>query len=130
MNLRGRNKVSPEFSMSSMTDIVFLLLLFFLLTSPSITPQALDLLLPSSSGKTKTQGKVSVSISKEGDFYVNATKVTPEEMEGAILAVLAGKDKPSIILRADKTSEVGKSVMVMDIANKNKIQIVLATQPD
>jgi biopolymer transport protein ExbD len=113
-----------------MTDIVFLLLVFFLLTSPSITPQALDLLLPSSSGKTKTQGKVSVSISKEGDFYVNATQVTVEEMESAILAELSGKDSPSIILRADKTSEVGKSVMVMDIANKNKIQIVLATQPN
>lgn len=68
MNLRGRNKVSPEFSMSSMTDIVFLLLVFFLLTSPSITPEALDLLLPSAGGKTQTQGKVTVSISKEGVF--------------------------------------------------------------
>jgi biopolymer transport protein ExbD len=130
MKLRGRNKVSPDFSMSSMTDIVFLLLVFFLLTSPSITPQALDLLLPSSSGKTKTQGKVTVSISKEGDFYVNATQVTPEEMERAILAELTGKEKPSIILRSDTQSEVGKSVMVMDIANKNNIQIVLATQPN
>ena len=130
MNLRGRNKVSPEFSMSSMTDIVFLLLVFFLLTSPSITPQALDLLLPSSNGKTKTQGKVTVSISKEGDYYVNADKVEPEMMEQSILALLDGKEKPSIILRADTTSEMGKSVFVMDIANKNDITCVLATKPN
>ena len=51
MNLRGRNKVSPEFSMSSMTDIVFLLLVFFLLTSPAITPDALDLILPKAKEK-------------------------------------------------------------------------------
>lgn len=130
MNLRGRNKVSPEFSMSSMTDIVFLLLVFFLLTSPSITPQALDLLLPSSSGKTKTQGKVTVSISKEGDYYVNADKVAPEAMEATIVGLLEGREKPSIILRADTTSEVGKSVLVMDIANRNNIACVLATKPN
>lgn len=116
--------------MSSMTDIVFLLLVFFLLTSPSITPQALDLLLPSSSGKTKTQGKVTVSISKEGDYYVNADKVEPEAMEFTIVGLLEGKEKPSIILRADTTSEVGKSVLVMDIANRNNIACVLATQPN
>jgi len=57
MNLRGRNKISPEFSMSSMTDIVFLLLVFFLLTSPAITPDALDLILPKAKGKSTNQQK-------------------------------------------------------------------------
>ncbi len=55
MNLRGRNKISPDFSMSSMTDIVFLLLVFFLLTSPAITPDALDLILPKAKGKSTNQ---------------------------------------------------------------------------
>ena len=66
MNLRGRNKVSPEFSMSSMTDIVFLLLVFFLLTSPAITPDALDLILPKAKGKSTNQQKASVSITPCG----------------------------------------------------------------
>jgi biopolymer transport protein ExbD len=128
MNLRGRNKVSPEFSMSSMTDIVFLLLVFFLLTSPSITPEALDLLLPSAGGKTQTQGKVTVSISKEGVFYVDATQVPEEALETRILSVLQGKEKPTIMLRSDKDASVRHSVRVMDIANRNKIQIVLAVK--
>ena len=76
MNLRGRNKVSPEFSMSSMTDIVFLLLVFFLLTSPAITPDALDLSLPKAKGKSTNQQKASVSITKDGAYYVNKERVS------------------------------------------------------
>ncbi|MGB3590808.1 MAG: biopolymer transporter ExbD [Nonlabens sp.] len=130
MNLRGRNKVSPEFSMSSMTDIVFLLLVFFLLTSPSITPQALDLLLPSASGKTKTKAKLTVSISEDGVFYVNADEVSDDLLEQKILDIARGMDKPSIILRGDKRADLGRAVRVMDVANKNNILVVLATQPD
>jgi|TARA_R110000751_G_scaffold78129_1_gene157568 biopolymer transport protein ExbD len=111
-----------------MTDIVFLLLVFFLLTSPSITPEALDLLLPSAGGKTQTQGKVTVSISKEGVFYVDATQATEEDLETKILSVLQGKEKPTIMLRSDKDAAVRHSVRVMDIANRNKIQIVLAVK--
>ncbi|MEN8817291.1 MAG: biopolymer transporter ExbD [Nonlabens sp.] len=128
MNLRGRNKVSPEFSMSSMTDIVFLLLVFFLLTSPSITPEALDLMLPSAGGKTQKQGKVTVSISKDGVFYVDATQATEEDLESRILSVLEGKDKPTIMLRSDENAAVGHTVKVMDIANRNKVQVVLAVK--
>ena len=79
MNLRGRNKVSPEFSMSSMTDIVFLLLVFFLLTSPAITPDALDLILPKAKGKSTNQQNASVSITKEGAYYVNKERVSEFE---------------------------------------------------
>ena len=76
MNLRGRNKISPEFSMSSMTDIVFLLLVFFLLTSPAITPDALDLILPKAKGKTTNVQKASVSITSEGAYSVSYTHLT------------------------------------------------------
>ena len=84
MNLRGRNKVSPEFSMSSMTDIVFLLLVFFLLTSPAITPDALDLILPKAKGKTSNQQNLSVSITKDLDIYVNKERVLPNNLESFI----------------------------------------------
>jgi biopolymer transport protein ExbD len=113
-----------------MTDIVFLLLVFFLLTSPSITPQALDLLLPSSSGKTKTQGKITVSIAEDGTFYVNKDQVEDDELESALIALAQNMEKPTIMLRGDKRAGIGRAVKVMDIANKNKILIVLATQPD
>ncbi|MDP5044221.1 MAG: biopolymer transporter ExbD, partial [Leeuwenhoekiella sp.] len=90
MNLRGRNKVSPEFSMSSMTDIVFLLLVFFLLTSPAITPDALDLILPKAKGKTSNQQNLSVSITKDLDIYVNKERVTQANLESFINSELVG----------------------------------------
>lgn len=130
MNLRGRNKVSPEFSMSSMTDIVFLLLVFFLLTSPSITPEALDLILPKASGKSSNVQNASVSISRDGIFYVNSTEVTPENIETELLKIMEGKEDPTIILRADGETAINSAVKVMDIANRNKFKIILAVKPE
>lgn len=130
MNLRGRNKVSPDFSMSSMTDIVFLLLVFFLLTSPSITPQALDLVLPNASGRSEKAQQASVSINKDGAFFVNSSEVTEELLESTIISTMEGQEKPTIILRADGDIALNKAVKVMDIANRNKINIILAVKPE
>ncbi|WOI21899.1 ExbD/TolR family protein [Nonlabens ulvanivorans] len=130
MNLRSRNKVSPDFSMSSMTDIVFLLLVFFLLTSPSITPQALDLILPSASGRSENKQQASVSITKDGAFFVDAIEVEEELLESMIIKTMDGQEKPTIILRADGDIALNKAVKVMDIANRNKINIILAVKPE
>lgn len=129
MNLRGRNKVSPEFSMSSMTDIVFLLLIFFMLTSPVITPEALDLILPKAKGKTTSQQNVSVSITKDLEFYINDEKVASSRVEAALKSKLRGVEDPTIILRAAEGVPIEKAVRIMDIANQNKYKIVLAVKP-
>lgn len=71
MNLRGRNKITPEFNMSSMTDIVFLLLIFFMIASTLVTTNAIDILLPKASGKTENKKSVSVSIKKDLTFYID-----------------------------------------------------------
>ncbi|WP_313114192.1 ExbD/TolR family protein [Aequorivita sediminis] len=130
MNLRGRNKVSAEFSMSSMTDIVFLLLVFFLLTSPAITPDALDLILPKAKGKTSNVQKASVSITKDGAYYVDKERVSEYSIENELKKVLAGQDEPTIILRAEEGVPIEDAVFVMDIANKNKFKVVLAVRPN
>lgn len=130
MNLRGRNKVSPEFSMSSMTDIVFLLLVFFLLTSPAITPDALDLILPKANGKSTTVQKASVSITADGAFYVNKERVSENGLESQIKAALAGQEEPTLILRAEEGVPIEDAVFVMDIANKNRFKVVLAVRPN
>ena len=130
MNLRGRNKVSPEFSMSSMTDIVFLLLVFFLLTSPAITPDALDLILPKAKGKTSNKQNLSVSITKDLDYYVNKERVTEDSIEGFITSQLVGVEDPTIILRAEEGVPIENAVKIMDIANRNKYKIVLAVRPN
>ncbi|HIB49243.1 MAG TPA: biopolymer transporter ExbD [Flavobacteriaceae bacterium] len=130
MNLRGRNKVSPEFSMSSMTDIVFLLLVFFLLTSPAITPDALDLILPKAKGKSTNQQKASVSITKDGAYYVNKERVSEYSIEKQLQTILAGQEEPTIILRAEEGVPIEDAVFVMDVANKNNFKVVLAVRPN
>lgn len=130
MNLRGRNKISPEFSMSSMTDIVFLLLIFFMLTSPAITPEALDLILPKAKGKTTTKQNISVSITKDLQIYINKERVSNSALEARLKTGLAGVEDPTIILRAEEGVPIEKAVNVMDIANRNKYKIVLAVKPE
>ncbi|MDN3724761.1 biopolymer transporter ExbD [Aequorivita sp. SDUM287046] len=130
MNLRGRNKISADFSMSSMTDIVFLLLVFFLLTSPAITPDALDLILPKAKGKTSNVQKASVSITKDGAYYVDKERVSEYSIESELKKVLAGQNEPTIILRAEEGVPIEDAVFVMDIANKNNFKVVLAVRPN
>lgn len=129
MNLRGRNKVSAEFSMSSMTDIVFLLLVFFLLTSPAVTPEALDLILPRAQGKTTNVHKASVSITKEGNYYVDNERVSEYGIEKKLKERLEGQEDPTIILRAEEGVPIEEAVFVMDLANRNKYKVILAVRP-
>jgi len=130
MNLRSRNKVSAEFSMSSMTDIVFLLLVFFLLTSPAITPEALDLILPKAKGKTTNVQDISVSITDKQQFYINEDRVSEEKLETLLSFKLNGKKNPTIILRTDIAVTMKNAVKVLDIAERNKYKVVLAVKPN
>ncbi|GGZ56962.1 ExbD/TolR family protein [Mesonia mobilis] len=129
MNLRGRNKVSPEFNMSSMTDIVFLLLVFFMLTSPAVTPEALDLLLPKAKGKTSNQQNVAVSINKDLEVFINSEQINKNQLEIELQRRLRGEEDPTIILRAEQSVPIQDAVNVMDIAKRNKYKIVLAVKP-
>ena len=129
MALRSRNKVSADFNMSSMTDIVFLLLIFFMLTSTLVSPNALKLLLPSSKARTLEKQTVSVSITKEIDFFINENKVQESNIEQELKLLLDNIDEAAIILHADKTVDIEHVVKVMDIAYRNKYKIVLATTP-
>lgn len=127
MNIKGRNKVSPEFSMSSMTDIVFLLLVFFMLTANS--PNALDLLLPKAKGKSTNTQNVSVSINKNLKYFIDKTEVDPANMEADLQQALKGIENPTIILRVEESVPIENAVTVMDIANKNQYKLILAVRP-
>lgn len=129
MAIRSRNKVSPNFNMSSMTDIVFLLLIFFMLTSTLVSPNALKLLLPSSSSKTLAPQTVSVSITKNLEYYVDREQVEFEFLEPIIKKKMGNNPENSIILHVDKQIAVEEAVKVMDIASRNKYKMVLATKP-
>jgi len=129
MNLRGRNKVTPEFNMSSMTDIVFLLLIFFMIASTLVTTNAIDILLPTASGKTENKKSVAVSIKKDLTFYIDDNRVGESVLENELISLLSNKDEPTIVLRAEKSVAVEHVVKVMDIANRNKFKVILAVKP-
>ncbi|MDC0304185.1 biopolymer transporter ExbD [Flavobacteriales bacterium] len=130
MGLRTRNKISPNFNMSSMTDIVFLLLIFFLITSTLVTTNALDLVLPSSNSKSVKKQTVSVSIDKGLNHFVDRDQVSVGSMENVIHQRLANADDKVIVLRVEKGVPIEYAVKVMDIAYQNKYKIVLATKPE
>lgn len=130
MAIKTRNKVSPNFNMSSMTDLVFLLLIFFMLTSTMVSPNALKLLLPSSSSKTLAPQTVSVSITKDLDFYIDQDKVEFEFLEPLLQKKMGNfGEEASIILHVDKQIAIEEAVKVMDIAARNNYKMVLATKP-
>ena len=130
MALRSRNKVSPNFNMSSMTDIVFLLLIFFMLTSTLVSPNALKLLLPNSKSKTLEKQTISISIDKDINFYIDEYQVDITELETRLINILSSELEPAIILHSDKSVEIEHVVKVMDIAYRNNYKIVLATDPN
>tara|TARA_B100001250_G_C19657084_1_gene725353 strand:- start:76 stop:468 length:393 start_codon:yes stop_codon:yes gene_type:complete len=130
MALRSKNKVSPNFNMSSMTDIVFLLLIFFMLTSTLVSPNALKLLLPSSEAKTLEKQTISISITEDIQFYINENPVQEEAIEQELKLIINTEQEPAIILHTDKSVAIEYVVNIMDIAYRNKYKIVLATKPN
>jgi biopolymer transport protein ExbD len=130
MNIRGRNKITPEFNMSSMTDIVFLLLIFFMLASTLVTTNAIDILLPKASGKTENKKSVAVSIKKDLSYFIDQKQIKTNRLEAELIRVLQQDKTPTIVLRAEKSVPVENVVRVMDIANRNKFKVILAVKPN
>ena len=130
MNIRGRNKVTPEFNMSSMTDIVFLLLIFFMLASTLVTTNAIDILLPKASGKTENKKSIAVSIKKDLTYFIDQNQVKTNQLEAELIKILQEDKTPTIVLRAEKSVPVENVVKVMDIANRNKFKGILVVKPN
>jgi biopolymer transport protein ExbD len=129
MNLKSRSKVSAEFSMSSMTDLVFLLLIFFMLTSTLVTSSALDVILPKSKAQSVNKAQITVTITPELEVSVNEEVIPVDQVEARILALANGDPESIIILRADESVPTGKTVQIMDMAYRNRLKMVLATDP-
>ena len=128
MILKSHNKINPNFSMSSMTDIVFLLLIFFMLTSTLVTTNALEIILPSSSAQPLKKQSVSISITEDLRYFVNNESVERLFLDSKLKAVMNQDNDVTIVLRASKSIPYEFIVEVMDIAYKNGYKIVLATQ--
>lgn len=128
MNLQSRNKVDAAFSMASMTDMVFLLLIFFMLTSSFITPSGLPVNLPTSKTSTIEVQKVSVTVTKDLQYYVNDKKVTKGTLEGVLKSNLVGP-QGVVVLHIDKSVPTEELVYVAGIATALEAKVSIATKP-
>ena len=136
MAIKRSTKVLSEFSMSSMTDIVFLLLIFFLVTSTLVNPNALKLLLPKSTGQVNAKATVSVSIKDWGDdrytYHINGdeTPLTYEAVEDELVELLQSEEDPTFSIYSDESVPIKEVVGIMNIAKRNHYKVILATQPE
>jgi biopolymer transport protein ExbD len=129
MNLRSRSKVSAEFSMASMTDLVCLLLIFFMLTSTLVTSSALDVILPKSKAQSVNKASITVTIDADLKVSVNDAVVPMDQLELQLLSLASQDPERLVILRADESVPTGETVRIMDIAYRNRLKLVLATDP-
>ena len=133
MALKRRSRLESGFPMSSMTDIIFLLLLFFVISSTMTTPNDIKINLPQSGAKTATEQVVArVSIDKEGKYYIagnkeKAVEVSPEMLEEQIMNLISRDTATFLALYADQEIAYKEVVRILDIANKNKLKLVIAT---
>lgn len=129
MSFKSQNKINPNFSMSSMTDIVFLLLIFFMITSTLVTTNALKINLPNSQSEAIKKQIISISITDDLRYFINDSPVEKSFLESRIREALSADDEQTLVLRASKTIPLEHAVEVMDLAYRNNYKIVLATQP-
>ncbi|ASB49950.1 biopolymer transporter ExbD [Alkalitalea saponilacus] len=128
MMLKSRSKINATFSMSSMTDIVFLLLIFFMITSTLVNPNAIKLMLPQSQQQATASPVTSVSITRELNYYVERQPVSFNQIESVLRERLAGEEEPYISLHVDENVPMKEVVKVMNIARNNNYRVILATR--
>jgi biopolymer transport protein ExbD len=127
MNLKGRNKITPEFSMSSMTDIVFLLLIFFMIASTlAKNLDTIDVKLPQAKGRTENRNTVAVTINNSDQYFIDSKQVSKRNIESKLIDRLKDLKTPSILLRAEQKVPIDQVVFIMNLANKNGVKVVLA----
>ena len=130
MAIRKISKVDSGFSAASMTDMVFLLLMFVLMALTLVNPNALRLVLPKSTNHITEKPYTTVSITPDNRYYIETTEVSFDALEGVLQEKLSGIEKPMISLHADENVEMKYVVPVMNIAKNNKYTLVLATSPE
>ncbi len=135
MAIKSRNKVEPTFNSSSMSDLVFLLLIFFMLTSTLVAPNAIKLLLPSSSSKTMAKQTVTVYINDQFQYFVDDKPAEATQLTDLINTQIGNDNKATVVLRSDKSVPVQFIVNVIDAVNEinndtgNNHKVILATSP-
>lgn len=129
MAFSQRNKININFSSVGMTDVIFNLLIFFMLTSTLVHPTALKLLLPKGSSQTSAKPQTTVSITSDLNYFVETEPVRLEELETVLRQKLGANPETYISLHADKSVPFDNVVQVLNIAQRNNYKLIIATTP-
>lgn len=128
MQLRRKSRMTSEVSTSSLSDIMFFLMLFFLIISTLVNPSVIKLMLPKSeAGKAVAKQTITLSVDAEKNYYINNTQVAYEQLEPQLASQTQSMEDPTVVLRADNTLTVQTIVDLITLGNKLKIKMVLAT---
>ncbi len=131
MNLSRRHRLTSHVETGSMNDIMFFLMLFFLIVSTMVNPNVIKLLLPNAkSSKQVMKQPITVSVDAAGAYFVNKKPVLPAALETELTALIGKNnlDTPTVVLRVDASQNVQKLVDILEIGNRLKIKMVMATQ--
>ncbi|HYW95989.1 MAG TPA: biopolymer transporter ExbD [Bacteroidales bacterium] len=138
MAIKSRNKVNMNFSMSGMTDIVFLLLIFFMITSTLIVPGVNNVELPHSNNQTVATPDINVTISRQGQFFIDGNEIAASQLESSLKSQLkeklaakqeSGIKTPTVRLNADENLNMNEVFDFLEIAKRNKYKVILGTRP-
>lgn len=129
MAINNKYKVGISFSNAGMSDIVFLLLLFFMLTSTLVQPTALKVLLPKGTTQSNARPMTTVSITKDHQYYIEDQPINLENLEAALQAKVGSNPEIYISVHADRSVPLEYVVNIMNIAAKNQYKLILATTP-
>ncbi|MCE5330740.1 MAG: biopolymer transporter ExbD [Bacteroidales bacterium] len=131
MNLRPQNKVKAEIFTSSMNDIMFFLMLFFIIVSTLLSPNVIKLNLPSAKNTQSIHKKeILLSVNKDVQYFVNNKQVPFERLQSALAAEISKDQDSYIVLRCDKTLTVQQLVDVLEIGNNLNVKMILATKKE
>lgn len=130
MAIRRGTKILKDAGSSAQTDLIFLLLMFMMMATTLINPNALKLTLPKSSNQLKERPYTTVSVTKDLQFYLDGERVPFGNLEAALAIKMAESKDKTISLHSDEGVPIGEIVKVMNIANRNQYRLILATQPE
>lgn len=134
MNLKSRNKVDASFNMSSLSDVIFLLLIFFMLTSTLVTPNAIKLLLPKSNEQVRSPQTLTVSVTENKEYFVDNKQVAYIDLKNTINTAIAPfrekEPTPAVVLNVDKRVSVDDLVGVLKLGQELNVKMILATEKE
>ena len=131
MKIQRRNKANPEFSLAAMTDVILLMLIFFMITSSAANQSTIEVNLPKAGAvEDNIPNPLVVSIKPDGSYFVDDSPVTKDQLEPVIVSELTNQTNKSFTIRADENTMHKDVVFVMEIAEKNKFNIAIATVKD